>query len=311
MTEPKDMPPDDRELDEFLARRSALSRRYREALPPEAAPSGLDRRVLDQARQELRRAGRGPRRLWQQHFATAAAVLLVAGLAWMVRQQQFAPPQSVPAAASESMRVSAPAAPPAPAPAAPAPAAAQAAEAKPMHGPSQQQQARKAQKAAPAVPAVPPPALASPAPDTVGKPAASMTMSVPAAAPEPESEQPSVSGSRDLAASPPAQAERNAAAPAAPAYAPPAAGYAAPAPAPGVAKAAETVPAACGVPQRAAAELQTRPELSLDSAAWLAQIRRLQTADATAARAELACFAAARPQEGVPDDLRALLPVSH
>lgn len=316
MAEHKDLPPDDRELEEFLARRGELSRRYREALPPEPAPPELEAPIVMRARRELRRARRAPRRLWPQRFATAAAVLLVAGLAWMVRQQPLTtrsgaviapesapspPVQVVPASAPLQQQEQAQAAAKSQSPevadasagtevrkhqqeqmAAVRAAAILRAQAKADTGLAQEQIGTAA---APSQPAAAPPAAA---------------VAVPAPAPPAVPPPP-----------PPAPVYSSPAPVAAPAYAPPppAAAYLA-APAPAVAERAEAKPlaAACRAPQRAAAQRQAQPEEGLASAAWLQQIRDLQAGDPAAARAELACFVAARPGDVVPEDLRVLLP---
>jgi hypothetical protein len=80
MTEP--LPPDDRELEQYLQGGSRLSRRYREG-SRETAPPELDAAVLAHSRAELRRK-RGPNP-WLASVALAASVVLAVNLAWNLR----------------------------------------------------------------------------------------------------------------------------------------------------------------------------------------------------------------------------------
>lgn len=88
MTEPDPMSPEERELEEFLARRGELSRRYREA-EGEGAPPELDVRVLLQARAELERAPQRARRWrqWGRPVSLAASLVLVVSLGWVAQRQ--------------------------------------------------------------------------------------------------------------------------------------------------------------------------------------------------------------------------------
>jgi hypothetical protein len=347
MTEP--MPPDDRELEEFLARRSELSRRYREAQPPAAAPPGLDQAVLAQARQELQRARPPARRLrhWPQRFAAAAAVLLVAGLAWMVQQQ---PLVKHPAAESLPAPETAPlGAPPPPAAVAsnnqPEAGIAVIPPAPPKALPKPRRKFRDAEsQRAAAAPVVQEPAAAPPASiaDTAQAPegpaqsaapaelAAGQSAKAAAAAAEPAPARQEEQSRAALVPPPPApmpfpaptpqpsSAPAPAAAAPMPGYPPPAApampadSQPSPAPYQSAARANRAPPGnqACASPQRAEAQLRAWPEAHLDSADWLQLIRGLQHTDPVAARAELACFTAMRPHATVPDDLRVLLPAS-
>ena len=95
MTEQNSLPPDDHELEQFLARRSELSRLHRASSEGEGAPPELDAPVLAQAQAELRRPLVRSRRLprWSAPLAVAASLVLVVSLAWMAQQQPL--PQAV------------------------------------------------------------------------------------------------------------------------------------------------------------------------------------------------------------------------
>jgi hypothetical protein len=83
------MPPDDRELEQYLKGGSKLSRRYRDA-SSESAPPELDEAILAQARAELRRKPAGINR-WLAPVALAASLVLGVNLAWNVYQAQPVP----------------------------------------------------------------------------------------------------------------------------------------------------------------------------------------------------------------------------
>jgi hypothetical protein len=88
MTEP--VRPDDRELEQYLAGGSKLSRRYRDA-SGESAPAALDDVVLAQARAEVRRKPGLNKALTP--LAVAASVLLAVNLGWRVLQTEPVPPE--------------------------------------------------------------------------------------------------------------------------------------------------------------------------------------------------------------------------
>ena len=112
---PDRKPPDDRELDDFLAGRSELSQRYRDAKPREAAPPELDQLVLDRARQAVQpRVRRGK---FVVPLALAASVVLTFSVVLMVREETGGSPLPPPTIARDN-KVSAPAAVAVPAPAA-------------------------------------------------------------------------------------------------------------------------------------------------------------------------------------------------
>lgn len=98
MTEQKQTPPDDQELEQFLARRSELSQRYRADMGADAAGEGappeLDAAVLARARAELQRPASSRRFLrWGRPLAVAASLMLVVSLGWMAQQKPL--PQEV------------------------------------------------------------------------------------------------------------------------------------------------------------------------------------------------------------------------
>ncbi|MDB5978450.1 MAG: hypothetical protein JWR07_5210, partial [Nevskia sp.] len=107
MTEQKQTPPDDHELEQFLARRSELSQRYHSAVGSdvgadaagEGAPPELDAAVLARARAELQRPAASSRRFlrWGRPLAVAASLMLVVSLGWMAQQRPL-PQQVAPAA---------------------------------------------------------------------------------------------------------------------------------------------------------------------------------------------------------------------
>ena len=103
MTEQKQTPPDDHELEQFLARRSELSQRYHSDLGSavgsdaagEGAPPELDAAVLARARAESQRPAASSRRFlrWGRPLAVAASLMLVVSLGWMAQQKPL--PQEV------------------------------------------------------------------------------------------------------------------------------------------------------------------------------------------------------------------------
>ncbi|MBV8062568.1 MAG: hypothetical protein JOY51_03185 [Nevskia sp.] len=326
--QPPGQPPEDRELEEFLAGRSPLSRVHREGAQ-EQAPPPLDARILQQARDELRRA-RPVRRVlrWDGPLALAASTVLVVGLAWLVRMQLPRPgaEQSVSAAPVSSAPVS-----PAPAPPAASGASAiQLQEATPS--------ALKKQEEAPAGPPLKQPPAVAAKPQSVPQPfpapprrAADESMDL-ARAKQPQQAAGAISRFETRKEGPQNQAMQATQAPAppspvasypntagatgAPPSAAPSAAQSFPA-SPGMAlvqKSAANQPAAdaaapdpCAASQRSAAQRQAQPEQHLQADAWLDQIRALRDApDAEAARAELACFVARHPLAEVPADLKPL-----
>ncbi len=297
MTEQNSLPPDDHELEQFLARRSELSRLHRASTEGEGAPPELDAPVLAQAQAELRRSLARGRRLprWSAPLAVAASLVLVVSLAWMAQQQPLpqavarAPLPASPAAnegvVTESMAAQAN-----------APLAAKAetpeqlkkiSPALAMAVPKSEQPARK--------PSPPPQAERLAKAEALQAPSAiAMEQAVSAADTAP-------------AAPSPAPMASNAGAAAAPfASVPPPPAMAAPTVAAAASRAVSANP--CTSPQDAAALRQAQAGGDTDSAAWLERIRRLRDApDPVAARAELACFSYIHSPQQVPDDLKSLL----
>jgi outer membrane biosynthesis protein TonB len=307
MTEPgkePGVPPDDRELEEFLAGRSPLSRAWREGEPPETPPE-LDAKVLDLARAGLRRR---PRRLlrWDGPLALVASTFVVLGLAWLT-QSRLQPPSgearepvstavvstSAPAtAADEARRQDEPQKPLAP-------------PASPMPQPAPR----------PAPPAKVAPPRVSAAADAAPLVSEMRSADAPAAAPpvQAEAPAPAPAPARDRAA----QAVPSPPPPAPMAFPGSAARQAGAAPAPlqtlnqqreaygrleAAQAKAEDDPCAAGLASLAA-------EARSDPGVWLERIRALRDAGtADTAKAELACFAARHPQAEIPDDLKPLRP---
>jgi hypothetical protein len=305
------MSPEEQALEQFLARRGELSRRYREARG-EGAPPELEARVMAQARAWLQRA---PERMerwrqWGGPLSLAASLVLVISLAWVAQRQPL--PQRTDAMA------------PAPPPSAPDRPAAQ-----PQKPPPPLEQRRPSGL-------VPPPVLAegAPTPDTAPTPAVQARMAAQRASPRQklsvELAAPSVAvappPNAPAAAAPvvsaPIVSTAGAYAPAAevpaplppapvpmPSVSPPAAFTSAPAPAmPASAAAADKArtapPDPCALIPGASAESLR----DADAAAWLQRIRRLRDApDLPAARRELACFGSLHSADQVPDDLKPLL----
>lgn len=343
MTEQNQMPPDDHELEQFLARRSDLSQRYRADAGADAAGEGappeLDAAVLARARAELQRPAASSRRFlrWGRPLALAASLMLVVSLGWMAQQKPL--PQEVAQNAAPAVvpkEVAVPAMDAIPAPVArqaeeaerkaPEKAAAPARSRQPGSAPAADAltQRQSAETRADIAPPPPPPPAAEPSlPKPVSvpapaQPAAPIAMTKPAV---PE-------GSRDqayaykresrsaLAASSAGAAES------APVPAAPAAATAAPAPAPFAptpqmaapvlaAPAANSAPApnpCASSPVHGAALGQVQVTRGPNAAAWLQQIRHLRDAsDLDGARAELACFSYLHAPGDVPEDLRSLL----
>lgn len=346
MTEQKQTPPDDQELEQFLARRSELSQRYRSDVDADAAGEGappeLDAAVLARARTELQRPAASSRRFlrWGRPLALAASLMLVVSLGWMAQQKPL--PQEVASATAPAVvpkEVAVPAM-----DAIPAPIAKQAEEL---------EQRKTSEKAAPparsrqsgSTPAAgtlarrqeaqvqadiappPPPAAEPPPPRPVSvpapaQPAAPMAMIKPAV---PE-------GSRDqvyaykresrsaLAASSAGAATESAPVPAAPATvttssapapfapAPPPPEMAAPVLAAPAANSAPAPNPCASSPVHGAALGQVQVARGPNASAWLQQIRHLRdTSDLDGARAELACFSYLHAPGDVPEDLRSLL----
>lgn len=315
-------PPDDLELEDFLAGRGPLARAQREDAR-EQAPPELDARVLAAAREELRRAVPRRRLLrWDGPLALAASTVLVLGLGWMVQQQVRRP-----AAMTEAEL-----APPAPAPVsapsvasnAPAPVAIPPGE--PMPPPRKEQPALKERRTAqPAAKPSAPPAtnnVAAPAPMQDSAPsdyAPAAPAPPPPAAAGAVNDQPSAAlaqQARDrMEQQDEARAGQSAPTVTAEPLPPPAEPMAAEsmaaesmaksaAPAPSSIRAYGAAPQAdpCASPQRPAHSQQ-----DADAQAWLERIRGLRAANPAAARAELACFSSRHPRAAIPDDLKALL----
>jgi len=151
--------PDDRELEQYLAGGSKLSRRYRDA-SGEGAPPDLDEAILARARAELRRKPSLNRLLTP--VAIAASVLLGVNLAYNVYQSAPMPAQEV--AGKRARDVFAPNPPP---PASQAPVS-EAPPAGPEAAPQRQNKARAA-PAELATPEVPRERDAAPAAREEGK----------------------------------------------------------------------------------------------------------------------------------------------
>ncbi len=338
MTEQNPMPPGDHELEQFLARRSELSRLHRAGTEGEGAPPELDAPVLAQARAELQRPPLRSRRFlrWGRPLAVAATLVLVVSLGWMAQQRPL--PQQVALAPAPPL-VPAETAAPAVDAAAPLPAAkaeevkkqtiagqapagavqrqqpAAAARSVDRLAQSQMQPVQQYDRAAPAEPPPPPPLPAAPAgqasaPAAVAKPAAPESRERVFAQKREALLQQSAKGFVAEADSAPAVALTARAAAAPPPFAP------APTPlgmttpvtvAPAASLAAAPNPCAA-LPSRVAARDQVQAGTSADVAAWLEQIRRLRDAeDLKGARAELTCFSYVHTPGDVPDDLKPLL----
>lgn len=80
MTEPTDKPLlDDQQLDEYLKGDSSVSRQYRQ-LPGEDVPASLDRLVLRQAEDAVKRPSRPAWMRWAKPLAVAASAVLVVSI---------------------------------------------------------------------------------------------------------------------------------------------------------------------------------------------------------------------------------------
>lgn len=110
-------------------RKDALTPEERElariarALPGQAPPPELDRRILDAARAAVDGASPHRRLGWRWGFGASAAALLVVAMVWPVLIPERAPIEGFSAPADGDAALAPPAAPPAPEPAAQAPAA--------------------------------------------------------------------------------------------------------------------------------------------------------------------------------------------
>lgn len=107
MSGPEHLPPDDHELEDFLAGRGPHRARYR-AASPEQAPATLDAAVLAQARAAVAVAPsasvlRGPSR-WRLPLSLAATLVLGLGLVSRVQREALVPPSApqAPAAAVDA-----------------------------------------------------------------------------------------------------------------------------------------------------------------------------------------------------------------
>jgi hypothetical protein len=308
----------DRELEDFLARRSELSRLHRDSAQ-EQAPPELDAKVLETARAELRSAARPRRWLrWDNPLALAASALLVVGLAWLTQRQAPPRPATAEAAPAAPIVVEADQA-----------SLARAATEPGSAGELKDELKKEKQPSSPSAPlaaaakSVAPPTvnLAQPMPRPFPLPQAQKPAAPAAKAAKPQAED--AAGALQAEPAPAAEARDKAelAVTPAPSASPPpppaqdamaasqynAPAAAAPAPAlPAMRREAAVDP--CASAQRAPAQKQRQPERQLDAPAWLEQVRQLRRTDESAARAELACFSARWPQAEVPEDLRPLLP---
>ncbi|MDP3295924.1 MAG: hypothetical protein Q8M37_14475 [Nevskia sp.] len=135
MSEPKPpaLPDDDRELDDFLAGRSELSRLYRQDAAEIKAPEALDAAVLAAAQSSLPVPKAKPARLrrWRLPLSLAASMVLGIAVLREVPREPAMPPASAPITAALEAQPPAPAAaemPPPRAAAAPIPERAEAME---------------------------------------------------------------------------------------------------------------------------------------------------------------------------------------
>lgn len=114
MSGPEHLPPDDRELEEFLAGQGPQLARYR-AASRECPPLALDARVLAQARAALP-PRRGVRQAWRLPLSLAATLVLGFGLVSRVQREPQPPPAAAPApqadAVGPALLASGPSAPP-------------------------------------------------------------------------------------------------------------------------------------------------------------------------------------------------------
>jgi hypothetical protein len=114
MTEPTDKPLlDEQQLDEYLKGDSSVSRQYRQ-LPGEDVPPSLDRLVLRQAEDAVKRPSRPAWMRWTAPIAVAASAVLVVSIVvetglkdeTMVTSQAVQPKQAADAAAPVETRMS-------------------------------------------------------------------------------------------------------------------------------------------------------------------------------------------------------------
>ena len=106
--------PDDRELEDFLARRSEVSRAYREAVPTEVVPADIDAAVKAWAQREHAQH-EGVASRWLRHaglpLAAAASLMLVAILVWRGREAGVSERSAMQAATATATAREVPAAP--------------------------------------------------------------------------------------------------------------------------------------------------------------------------------------------------------
>ena len=297
MTEQNSLPPDDHELEQFLARRSELSRLHRASSEGEGAPPELDAPVLAQAQAELRRPLVRSRRLprWSAPLAVAASLVLVVSLAWMAQQQPM--PQAIapaPLPASTAANGGIVTEPMAVQTNAPLAAKTETPEQPKKNSPALAMAAPKSERAA----------RKSSPPPQAERLAKAEALQAPSAI---ATEQAISAADTAPAPPPPAPVVSNAGAAAAPFVSvPPPPAMAAPTVAAAASRAVSANP--CTSPQDAAVLKQAQAGGDTDSAAWLERIRRLRDApDPVAARAELACFSYIHSPQQVPDDLKPLL----
>lgn len=101
MSGPEHLPPDDRELEEFLAGQGPQLARYR-AASRECPPSALDARVLAQARAALP-PRRGVWQAWRLPLSLAATLVLGFGLVSRVQREPQPPPAAAPAPQADAV----------------------------------------------------------------------------------------------------------------------------------------------------------------------------------------------------------------
>jgi hypothetical protein len=147
MTEPTDKPLDDRQLDEYLKGDSSVSRQYRQ-LPGAEVPASLDRLVLRQAQDAVKRPTRPAWMRWTAPLAVAASAVLVVSIVietGLKEQTLVSAPTAQRSIEREAIKEQADAAPPAQV-AAPPPAVAE------VPAPAPQSLARDRSSAAPIAP---------------------------------------------------------------------------------------------------------------------------------------------------------------
>jgi len=301
MSEPHTPPPDDHDLDEFLARRSGLSRAYREASGDTRTPPALDQAVLDYAERERQQAAAPGAMVWYRArtpLALAASLILVVGAVLLARETSTFPAAGVAPAPQAVLQKSAQEE------KAVADQPAAAASAIQNQAPEPMKPVPPAAMVVP-TPAPPPPSVASPAPaqaaasGSIARDALEQRKAASAAAPPttaplpppPELEEPALAASTQV---PPPVAAKAAAAPVA-------------------GKPEPTV-----IPVSAtAAQLElcanTAPDSPIDAGgfpsaeSWYAAIRAEVTRDADGARAQARCLRRVYPQTAPPDDIGKLV----